>query len=807
MQFTRKHSPVNVSMIKQPWVKLLAVSLGVVVVAVLPAWGKVAAVASVQKKSDGVTLTMQPDLRRAEAAVATQAGVMRLQVWSDRVIRVTYAPGTKLPTDKSLSVIGKPARTTWSLAETPDAVALETKSLQARVDRTTGAVGFYDLKGNPILQETADGKEVPPAAGGTGVQQSFVLAPDERIYGLGQHQSGIWNYRGTTVHLQQRNMEVAVPVLVSSKGYGMLWDNPAVTDVEVGVKDNEGVVRWTSEAGKAVDYYFMYGPTADGVIQDYRALTGAAPMMGRWLWGFWQCKERYASQQELTNVVVEYRKRNVPLDGIIQDWQYWPKNGWGSHALDPARYPDPVAMLKDLHAMHAHVMISVWPKFDPGTSNFKELERAGALYAPTVPSVYPKGQQKWYDAFNPVARRIYWKEIANELFKLGIDGWWLDASEPELSGKWGEFRKFQTALGPGADVFNAYPLMHTTGVYQGQRAATAQKRVCILTRSAWAGQQRNAAITWSGDIRGKWDVLAKQIPAGLNFSISGIPYWNTDIGGFFGAKPTDKKYQELFTRWFQFGAFCPMFRVHGTTAPKELWRWDEPTQKIWETCVDLRYRLLPYIYSVSWQVTSDGGTMMRPLMMDFAGDPQALDIGDQYLFGPALMVCPVTQPGATNRSIYLPGQNAWYDFWTGKREAGGQRADAAAPIETIPLFVHAGAILPMGPVVQYAAEKPAAPLEIRIYRGADGAFTLYDDEGDNYNYEKGKYSTISLAWNDAAGTLTIGPRQGKFPGMVKERAFRIVFVDEGHGSGVAETESADQIVKYTGKTLVVKADK
>jgi alpha-D-xyloside xylohydrolase len=780
-------------MIRQQWIKSLALSFGAAALAVLPASGKATAVTGIWKKSDGVTLTMQ-------------TGLMRLQVWSDRVIRVTFTPGTKLPADKSLSVTGKPAKTKWSLAESPEAVVLQTESLQARVDCQTGAVGFYDLKGNPILQEMPDGNERTAIANGMGVKRSFVLAPDERIYGLGQHQSGVWNYRGTTVHLQQKNMEVAVPVLVSSKGYGVLWDNPAITDVDAG-KTSGGVLSWTSEAGRAVDYYFMFGPAADGVIQDYRTLTGAAPMMGRWAWGFWQCKERYASQAELTNVVADYRQRAVPLDGIIQDWQYWPKNGWGSHQFDPARYPNPAAMVQDLHAMNAHVLISVWPKFDSGTANFKELEKAGALYAKVIPSVYPKGEQKWYDPFNPAARRLYWKEISTELFKLGLDGWWLDASEPELGGHWGEYRSYQTALGPGSNVFNAYPLMHTTGIYQGQRATTDAKRVFILTRSAWAGQQRNAAVTWSGDIQGNWDVLAKQIPAGLNFSISGIPYWNTDIGGFFGKKASDKDYQELFTRWFQLGAFCPMFRVHGTTAPKELWRWDEPTQKIWEKFVALRYRLLPYLYSVSWQVTSSGGTMMRPLMMDFGNDPQALDIGDQYLFGPAIMVCPVTQPGATNRTVYLPGQIAWYDFWTGRRFAGGQRVDAAAPIETMPLFVRAGAIVPLGPVVQYAAEKPDAPLEIRVYRGADGAFTLFDDEGDTYDYEKGKYATIPLAWNEAAATLTIGPRAGKFPGMAKERTFRVVFECENHGNGVAQTEAADQIVQFTGGAVTVKAGK
>ncbi len=758
MQSNLTRSFVKASTIKHQWFKSLALVLATTAVTLLPACRTMTPMSGVQKQSDGVTLT-------------TPAGVTRLQVWSDRVIRVTFAPGTKLPAKESLCVITEPARTKWSLSETPDTVALETDALQVRLDRRTGAVGFYDLKGNPILQEAPGGAKVPPEPGAAGTRQSFILAPDEAIYGLGQHQSGVWNYRGTTVHLQQKNMEVAIPVLVSSKGYGVLWDNPAITDVDAG-KTDAGILSWTSEAGKAVDYYFMFGPAADGVIQDYRALTGTAPMMGRWVWGFWQCKEHYASQEELTNVVAEYRKLQVPLDGIIQDWQYWPKDGWGSHQFDPARYPHPAEMIRDLHAMHAHVMISVWAKFDLGTANFNELEHAGALYAPTFPGFSwsdPKERNKYYDPFNPLARRIYWRQISGDLFKLGIDAWWLDASEPELSIHWGEFRTIQTALGPGSNVFNAYPLMHTTAIYQGQRAETDKKRVCILTRSAWAGQQRNAAITWSGDIQGRWDVFAKQVSAGLNFSISGIPYWNTDIGGFFGRKTTDKDYQELFTRWFEFGAFCPMFRVHGTVAPKELWRWDEPTQKIWEKFVDLRYRLQPYIYSVSWQVTSDGGTMMRPLMMDFANDPQALAIGNQYLFGPAILVCPVTQRGVTNWSVYLPGQNTWYDFWTGRRAAGGQRVDTAALIGTMPLFVRAGAIVPMGPIVQYAAEQTAPPLEIRVYRGADGAFTLYDDEGDNYDYEKGEYSTIPLTWNDAAGTLTIGPRHGKFPGMAEER--------------------------------------
>jgi alpha-D-xyloside xylohydrolase len=516
----------------------------------------------------------------------------------------------------------------------------------------------------------------------------------------------------------------------------------------------------------------------------------------------------------MIGIVQQYRNLGVPLDGIIQDWQYWTNGGWGSHAFDPLRYPNPAQMVKDLHAMNAHVLISVWPKFDLGTENFNAMEKAGALFPPVLASAFPKGQQKWYDPFDPNGRKTYWSLVSKDLFSLGFDGWWLDASEAEFSGKWGEFRNFKTAAGSGAEVFNAYPLMHTSGLAQGQRAELDKKRVVILTRSAYAGQQRNSAITWSGDIHGNWDVFAKQIPAGLNFSISGIPYWNSDIGGFFGmgatgypgANPKNKAYQEEFTRWFQFGAFCPMFRVHGTGGGKELWQWDQPTQEILKKYIQLRYRLLPYIYSVSWQVTSHGGTMMRPLMMDFSDDNNALEVGDQYLFGPMMMVNPVTYPNAVTREVYLPGQGGWYDFWTGKREIGGQKVEANASIETLPLFVRAGSILPLGPVKQYVSEKPADPIELRVYRGANGSFTLYEDEGDNYDYEKGKFATIPLAWDDARGVLTMGARHGKFPGMLKERTFRVVFVTEAHGAGGEETKNADAIVKYSGKatTVIVK---
>lgn len=890
-------------------------------------------VLSFNRDAHGVTLKMKP-------------GLLRLEVFSPRVIRVTYAPGEKLPENHSLCVIENPRRTDWKVSETKDSVILSTDELQARVNRVTGAVSFYDQNGKLVLAEEADGKSlVPNEVGGINTLRGtdkFVLAPGEAIYGLGQHQQGVMNYRGHSVKLLQENREVAVPVLVSSRGYGVLWDNPAVTEVNVGVGHEETIpstqlydenghvggltaryyrgenfdqpvrtnvdarvdfdwsktppsglphdhysvrwdgfvqakrageytlaataddgvrlwidgkevvndwraraaetftakvhfkansrhrirmeyfqyqggavarlawqlparhqeVTWSSEAGDSIDYYFMYGPNLDRVINGYRELTGAAPMMAKWGWGFWQCRERYKTQQQLLGVVAHYRQMHVPIDGIIQDWQYWTPNPWGSHKFDTNRYPNPKEMMHDLHTNHVHALISVWAKFDVGSSNAAELRQTGGLYPEVIPYVYPPGKGQWYDAFNPLARKIYWQQISRSLFADGFDGWWLDASEPELSGHWGEFRNFKTAAGPGAKVFNAYPLEHTSGVYHGQRAETSAKRVYILTRSAWAGQQRNAAVTWSGDIQGNWDVFAKQIPAGLNFVSSGIPYWNTDTGGFFGGNPADPKYAELFTRWFQFSAFCPMFRVHGTGKPKEMWRFDEATQKILIHYDKLRYHLLPYIYSVSWMVTHDNYTMMRPLAFDFRTDANVFNIKDQYMFGPALMACPVTKPGETNHSVYLPAGTKWFDFWTGKMFAGGQNIETASPIQTMPLFVRAGSIIPYGPAIQYAMETNN-PIELWVYRGADGEFTLYDDEGNNYDYEKGIYATIPITWNEASQTLTIGKREGKFPGMLKQRIFRIVWVSSGHGTGVGNTTKADRVVTYNGSTMKV----
>jgi alpha-D-xyloside xylohydrolase len=725
-------------------------------------------------------------------------------------------------------VIANPQTAAWKLAETPDEAVITTAQIEAHVNRRTGSVRILDAHGATILSEQDNGTwlttvhtDVSALHAGNENQtiaagQKFVLDPAESLYGLGQHpELNSLNLVGHTVRLLQENMEVAIPVLLSSKGYLLLWDNPAVTNVDLG-KTDRNTVAWQSAAGSGIDYYFVLGPSPDQAIAGYRWLTGPAPLFPRWARGFWQSRERYKTQNEILGIVAEYRKRGIPLDGIIQDWQYWPPlnqetaaGGWGSHEFDPARYPDPAAMMKTIHDEHAHLMISVWPKFDVtskgiGIPNLQQLDAVHGAFNPAMPFVFPPGHGKWYDPFNAQARAVYWKQLDTHLFSLGphlgVDGWWLDASEPELSGNWGEFRNFTTALGPGALVYNAYPLEHTRAVYEGQRAEASAKRVFLLTRSAYAGQQRNAAVTWSGDITSSWKVFQQQIPAGLNFVSSGIPYWNTDIGGFFGNNPDDPDYVERFTRWFQFGAFTPMFRVHGTDKPKEVWRFNESTQKILTNYIQLRYHLLPYIYSASWMV-DNGSTMMRPLVFDFPDDTQARDISDQFLFGPALLVNPVTHPGAHTRPVYLPKGTRWTDFWTGQSYAGGQTIDAPAPIETMPLYVRAGSILPYGPSIQYASEKLDAPIELRIYPGADGDFTLYEDEGDNYNYEHGAYSTIPMHWDDKTATLTIGARQGGFPGMFTERRFRITRVSPGHGSGIASAEKPDAIITYRGQQM------
>ena len=731
---------------------------------------------------------------------------MQIQFCGERTIHVIYSPDGKIPAGPTgFAVEKEPAPEDFGIIETNDLLVTKTAQCAVQVDKHTGALTFLGTDGQPFLRESPDGgKSITPSqVAGTAthtIEQSFVLDPAEGIFGLGQHPQGIINYIGTTVHLQQVNTDVAIPVLLSSKGYGVFWNNPSITDVAISKStDTNPTVHWKSEFGDTIDYYVFYGPTTDQVLADYRELTGAAPMFGRWAWGYWQCKEHYATSQELLDVAARYRSMQIPIDNIIQDWFYWNPYPWGSHQFDEKRYPDPAALTKQLHAEDFHIIISVWAKFDPGSANFDALQKAGDLFG--LPPSHSPTEPQYYDPFKPEARKLYWDQISKELFIDGFDGWWLDASEPELNCHWGEFRDYKTAAGPGAQVFNAFPLMHTTSVYQGQRAENPNKRVFILTRSAYAGQQRNAAVTWSGDIQGDWETYRRQIPDGLNFTYSGIPYWNTDIGGFFGHDPQDPAYAELFTRWFQFGSFCPMFRVHGTNQPKEMWRFPEATQAILIKFDKLRYHLLPYIYSTAWKVTHENSTMMRGLVFDFQHDPKVFSIPDQFMFGPAIMVNPVTQPGS-DRDVYLPSGTSWTDFWTGATLPGGQTIHAPAPIDSIPLYVRAGSILPYGPEIQYASQS-VDPMEIRVYLGADGAFNLYEDENDNYDYEKGVYATIPFSWSEKNQALTIGQRHGKFPGMLTKRTFRVVFVSPKHGTGLDSTASADAEITYTGDKIEV----
>lgn len=743
----------------------------------------------------------------------------RVEIWGNRIARVLHTPTTNLPSISSLAVNGSPASVSWQFQNNGNHVLLTTPNFTARVETSSGQVSFLDPDSAQVLSESSGGTTLTPTTVGSPatasyvVKQKFDLPAGETVYGLGQYQGGIMNWVGQSVTLLQENKYVAVPVSLSNKGYALLWDNPAVTTVDAG-KTTAGKLSWSSEAGDAVNYYFCFGPEPDQAIAGYRTLTGSAPMLGKWAWGFWQCKERYTSQSELLGVVSQYRTLGIPIDGIIQDWQYWPAlnhstatGGWGSHEFDPARYPDPTGMMNTLHGQNVHALISVWAKFDVTNSgvsipNLQQLEAVGAAFNPAIPYVYPAGQGKWFDPFNSAGRQVYWNQLSQKIFSKGLDGWWLDASEAEFSGNWGEFRNFNTALGSGAKVYNAYPLMETTAVYQGQRAETSAKRAIILTRSAYAGQQRNAAITWSGDINSDWATFIKQIPAGLNFTASGIPYWNTDIGGFFSGNPATASYAELFTRWFQYGAFCPMFRVHGTNYAKEVWRFPTATQPILKDFINLRYHLLPYIYSTSWKVTNEGYTMMRPLVMDFRTDPQAQGIGNQFMFGQSLLVSPVTSAGATSRSVYLPAGSPWFDFWTGIKQNGGQTIQASAPIEKLPLYVRAGAIIPYGPSIQYAMQS-VDPIELRVYTGADGGFTLYEDEGDNYNYESGTHATIPFTWNEASGQLTIGARTGSFPGMLANRTFKVVFVSPVHGAGLDANATPDAVVNYSGSAVIV----
>jgi alpha-D-xyloside xylohydrolase len=567
-----------------------------------------------------------------------------------------------------------------------------------------------------------------------------------------------------------------------------------------------------------VDYYFIYGPSFDNIIASYRKATGEAPMFPKWAFGLFQSQDRYKSQVEVLSVKDNYRKNNIPVDCIVQDWFYWEPDVIGSHKFWPERYPDPKAMVAELHKANIHAMISIWPVMAKGTANYNAMAKAGNLTTILWDNVMTHTFDNYYDAHSEKARKMYWDQARDSLIKpQGWDAWWVDQCEPDNGTLLDERRKAVFAIGRGIDYFNTYSLMHSTGLYENWRKDIPGKRAFFLIRQAFAGQQRNAATLWSSDITCTWNAYRNQVPQGINACVSGIPYWTSDIGGYhFHWQAPDwsaPKNRELFTRWFQFGTFSPIFRIHGK-GERALFsdNWDATTKSILLNYDNLRYRLLPYIYSLTWKVTNEGYTIMRSLAFDFPDDDAIKSIPDQYMFGPAFMVNPVTkslynlsnsQDIKKTRKVYLPKMSDWYDFWTGKLINGGQTIDADAPIETIPLYVRAGSIIPMGPYLQYATEKGADPIEIRVYTGANADFVLYEDENDTYDYESGKYSTITMSWNEAEKTFTIKDRNGKFPGMLENRTFKIVWVNSNNGTGVEPAKKAE-IVQYTGKEIKIK---
>ena len=803
---------------------------------------------------------------------------MRIEACGDRVVHVVASRTSEIPTPK-VPVVTQPCQANNVQVHIGKTEAkLSTAVLTVTVDTASGAIHFLSPDDKTLLTEPNQGGksfDVPSVfeTKTWRVQQTFLSPSDEALYGLGQHQEGIFNFREVPLRLAQANTNISIPFLLSSKGYGILWNNPSLTDfnpadesipidpatgkgkfttgtkgrygfiltsdnreqmtldvngqhvidisnfwtptsasgvvdleanreyevvahggkggVQLAVRPPSDTTTFRSEVGQAIDYYFFYGPALNQVIADYRQLTDEAPLFPKWAYGYWQCRERYHSQQEILDTGAEFRKRQIPVDALVQDWQYWGKYGWNSMKFDEDNYPNPKAMLDQLHAEDLHLLTSVWSRFGEDTDVYKRMSAKGFLVSGTP----------WTDFFSPQAQKAFWSELKGGLFEDGIDGWWMDASEPEfdvLKGK-------QTFLGSGESVRNAYPLYVTKAIYEGQRSTTDKKRVVILTRSAFAGQQRNAAASWSGDITANWITLKRQISAGLSFSMSGLPYWTTDVGGFFRPEDqyTSPTYHELLIRWFQYGAFCPIFRVHGYKSNAELWNYGSDVEKVLTQYDELRYRLLPYIYSAAWGVTNKGETLMRALPLEFSSDPGAREISDQFMFGSAFLINPVMTEGATQRSLYLPAGMEWVDFWSGKRANGGQTITAEAPLDRIPVYVRAGSIVPFGPREESTATKED-PIELRIYSGADGDFTLYEDQGDSYAYEHGAYSTTPFHWDDKTKTLTIGDRKGNFPGMLEHRIFHAVIVREGNGTGITPSSQPDTTIEYHGKATSAK---
>lgn len=918
---------------------------------------------------------------RSGVQIRVNGVVKTILLYGPATVRVNSNDGRNHWTARSIVVTAPPADIPYTLVDSGRTLTLTTAKLKLSIDKSSGAIAFFDAAGKLYTsEESARPQSVKPViisdAPSYEVENRFTLRPDEAIYGFGFTDDATINRRGTKLDLVQTNIGIIIPVMVSNRRYGVLWDTYSHMRF---ADDAAGTRLWAESAPGGVDYYFMGADTMDGVVQCYRALTGAAPMIPKQAFGLFMSKERYPTQDRLVEVAETFRRERFPLDYIVQDWQYWGGNdgSWSGMTWDKTRFPDPDGAIRRIHDMHLKLMVSIWPSVGNDTALARELDQHGLRFAPLH---WISKQARIYDAFSPLGRKIYFKHAKAGLLDKGVDALWMDGTEVEVSTAMHDAKAAvddikslgRNALGDFSRYLNAYTLMTTQGTYDGQRA-TSDKRALTLTRSAWAGAQRTAAVSWSGDTLASWETLRHQVAGGVNVTVTGNPYWTQDTGGFFvggyGGREKNPFYRELFARWFQYAAFNPLMRVHGTDIEREPYIFKTLDPQVYGSllaAVNLRYRMLPYIYSTSWQVTSGGYTMMRPLAMDFPDDPRVHAINDAFLFGGSLLVHPVTramyrpepEPAATVPAsalttpdgrpglagTYFAGTNfetpvgkvvdatidkrwpeppleamppgltklndfsarwegmleapedgeyelglqgddgvrlfvdgtkliedwasgrsrynsakvtlrkgqrvpiridyyqgggerdlrfawrrptemravaakagegpdlsvrtwlpagGWYDFWTSERLAGGREVTRDVPLDIVPVYVRAGAILPLGPLQQYATEKPDAPYEIRVYPGANGQFTVYEDDNETYAYERGQRATYTLTWDDARRTLAIGGRQGSFPGMVAQRQLNIVVVQPRSGGGIADLP-ATRTVTYTGQPTVLR---
>jgi alpha-D-xyloside xylohydrolase len=938
-----------------------------------------------QRTNDGITVTPSAGSEKA----------LRLQVYGNGLFRVTSGPDAQLKPGTSLMVNARPASSRFEVSETPGSVTVSTPKASAIVDVATGNVSFRNARGETLLTESAAPVFTPTTAEGQpflAITQQFNRGTNEGFYGLGQHQNRQMNYNGEDVELAQHNMDIGVPFVVSTRNYGLLWDNNSITRfgnpkpyafvgetlkvtgengqpgftahyflgerevvkrqeatidyqyiddqakwpeaakaqttaatsgqntagnvvgkqfvkwtgtvhptttgnhkfrlysssyVKVFVDGKEVLNRWrqnwnpwyhnfdlpltagkpadvriewepnagyiallhndplpepdrhsltlSSDIGKALDYYFIAGDSMDGVISGYRTLTGKAPLMPKWAYGFWQSRQRYNTQDEILGVLREYRKRKLPIDNIVQDWFYWPEDSWGCHCFDTKRFPDAQAMVDEIHRNNANVMISVWAKFYPSTDNYKALDAVGGIHRrqveprseePTDAAYLKANWRDWvgpgysnafYDPYNPQAKALYSKQIIDALGTKNFDAWWLDSDEPDFHSNLSiverQRRMSPSAGGPGAAVFNSYSLVHTDGVYSNLLRFKPDVRPFILSRSGFAGIQRSNTALWSGDVVSRWDDLRDQISAGVNLSMSGIPNWTHDIGGFANEErytkqdPTHlEEWRELNTRWFQFGAFSPLFRSHGEFPLREIYELSPagtPTYQSMEWYSRLRYRLMPYIYALGANAYYNDGTIMRGLVMDFGADRKTWDIDDQYMFGPAFLIAPVTEFKARQRSVYLPSGTRWYDLYDGRSVDGGQTVTASAPYERMPIFVRAGSIVPTGPAIQHTKEGQNGPLTLHVYTGANGKFTLYEDDGVSRQYLNGASARVPVSYDEAWRTLTIGAREGSYPGMAAKRTINVRWISPQRARALA-FDSSDATIAYDGKAQTIR---